>query len=171
MTLSPTDQRVTAEPTSVTIPADSPPGTKGIGGCIWYLPWMMRTSGKLRPAAFTSLRTSLGPNSGVSQSWTKLSLSGSPWWTLTTSIFGGLIAGFAAYPRKEGETIAWAWLLLLSPLWVMLFGVFGVAPVVTRTSEVMPLLRNGVGFLAGGIAAYLIAQATVGQKLQNDAEG
>ena len=92
-------------------------------------------------------------------------------WTLTTSIFGGLIAGFAAYPRKEGETIAWAWLLLLSPLWVMLFGVFGVAPVITRTSEVMPLLRNGVGFLAGGIAAYLIAQATVGRKLQNDAEG
>ena len=35
----------------------------------------------------------------------------------------------------------------------------------------MPLLRNGVGFLAGGIAAYLIAQATVGRKLQNDAEG
>ena len=52
----------------------------------------------------------------------------------------------------------------------MLFGVFGIAPVVTRTSEVMPLLRNGVGFLAGGIAAYLIAQATVGRKLQNDAE-
>ena len=74
-------------------------------------------------------------------------------------------------PRKEGETIAWAWLLLLSPLWVMLFGVFGVAPVVTRTSELMPLLRNGVGFLAGGIAAYLIAQTTVGRKLQNDAEG
>ena len=70
---------------------------------------------------------------------------------------GGLIAGFTAYPRKEGETIAWAWLLLLT-LWVMLFGVFGVAPVITRTSEVMPLLRNGVGFLAGGIAAYLIAR-------------
>jgi hypothetical protein len=34
----------------------------------------------------------------------------------------------------------------------------------------MPLLRNGVGFMAGGIAAYLIAQATVGRKLQNDAE-
>ena len=86
-------------------------------------------------------------------------------WTLTTSVFGGLIAGFAAYPRKEGEKIAWGWLLLLSPLWVMLFGVFGVAPVVTRTSELLPLIRNGMGFMAGGVIAYLIAQATVGRKL------
>ncbi len=85
-------------------------------------------------------------------------------WTLSTSVLGGLIAGFAAYPRQDGEKIAWGWLLLLSPLWVMLFGVFGVAPVVTRTSEVLPLIRNGMGFLAGAIAAYLIAQATVGRK-------
>ena len=91
-------------------------------------------------------------------------------WTLSTSILGGLIAGFAAYPRKEGETIAWSWMLLLSPLWVMLFGVFGIAPVITRTSELLPLGRNGVGFLGGGVAAYLIAQATVGRKLQSDSE-
>ena len=91
-------------------------------------------------------------------------------WTLTTSILGGVIAGFAAYPRKEGETIAWAWLLLLSPLWVMLFGVFGIAPVVTRTADLMPVLRNGVGFLGGAIAAYLIAQATVGRRLENSSE-
>ena len=70
-------------------------------------------------------------------------------WTLTTSVLGGLIAGFAAYPRKEGETVAWAWLLLLSPLWGMLFGIFGVAPVITRTSEWLPLIRNTFGFLAG----------------------
>ena len=86
-------------------------------------------------------------------------------WTLSTSILGGLIAGFAAYPRKEGERIAWGWLLLVSPLWVMLFGVFGVAPVITRTSELLPLIRNGMGFMAGGIAAYLIAGATVGRKM------
>ena len=91
-------------------------------------------------------------------------------WTLTTSVLGGLIAGFAAYPRKEGETVAWAWLLLLSPLWVMLFGIFGIAPVVTRTSDLMRLLRNGVGFMGGAIAAYLIAQATVGRRLENNSE-
>ena len=91
-------------------------------------------------------------------------------WTLTTSVLGGLIAGFAAYPRKKDESVAWAWLLLLSPLWVMLFGVFGIAPVVTRTSDVMRLLRNGLGFLGGGIAAYLIAQATVGRQLEADVD-
>ena len=89
-------------------------------------------------------------------------------WTLTTSAVGGLIAGFAAYPRKEGETVAWAWLLLLSPLWVMLFGVFGIAPVITRTSDVLPIVRNGVGFLTGGVVAYFIAQATVGRRLNEE---
>ena len=91
-------------------------------------------------------------------------------WTLTTSILGGLIAGFAAYPRKEGETVAWAWLLLLSPLWIMLFGVFGIAPVITRTSDVLPLLRNSMGFLGGAVAAYLIAQATVGRQLNKETD-
>ena len=92
-------------------------------------------------------------------------------WTLTTSILGGVIAGFAGFPRKEGETIAWSWLLLLSPLWVMLFGVFGIAPVVTRTPELLPLIRNGLGFMAGAVAAYLIAQMTVCQRLSKDSEG
>jgi len=92
-------------------------------------------------------------------------------WTLTTSMLGGVIAGFAGFPRKEGETIAWSWLLLLSPLWVMLFGVFGIAPVVTRTPELLPLIRNGLGFMAGAVAAYLIAQMTVGQRLSKDSEG
>ena len=91
-------------------------------------------------------------------------------WTLTTSVLGGLIAGFAAYPRKEGETVAWAWLLLLSPLWVMLFGVFGIAPVVTRTSDVLPLLRNSMGFMGGAIGAYLIAQATVGRQMSGETD-
>jgi len=92
-------------------------------------------------------------------------------WTLTTSVLGGVIAGFASFPRKEGETIAWSWLLLLSPLWIMLFGVFGIAPVVTRTPELLPLIRNGLGFMAGAVAAYLIAQMTVGQRLSKDSEG
>ena len=82
--------------------------------------------------------------------------------TFTTSLLGGVVAGIASYPKKEGELIAWPWLLLLSPLWVMLFGVFGIAPVVSRTSEVLPLLRNGLGFIGGALAAYLAAQAALG---------
>jgi hypothetical protein len=83
--------------------------------------------------------------------------------TLATSILGGLIVGFAAYPRQEGRTVEWAWVLLLSPLWVILFGVFGVAPIVTRTDDLLPLIRNALGFSGAIAAAYLIAQNTVGR--------
>jgi hypothetical protein len=86
--------------------------------------------------------------------------------TLATSILGGLIVGFAAYPRQVGRTIEWAWVLLLSPLWIILFGVFGVAPIITRTNDLLPLARNGLGFLGAAVAAYLIAQITVGRKLR-----
>ena len=83
--------------------------------------------------------------------------------TLATSILGGLIVGFAAYPRKPDHGVEWAWVLLLSPLWLILFGVFGIAPIVTRTSELLPLLRNGLGFSGAIAAAYLIAQNTLGR--------
>jgi hypothetical protein len=83
--------------------------------------------------------------------------------TLVTSILGGLIVGFAAYPRKPGRSVEWTWVLLLSPLWIILFGVFGVAPIVTRTSDLLPLARNALGFSGAVIAAYLLAQNTVGR--------
>ena len=86
--------------------------------------------------------------------------------TLSTSILGGIIAGFAAFPRKQGDIIAWSWLLLLSPLWIMLFGLFGIAPIVTRTQELLPIIRNFTGFLGSFIAAYLIAQSTFGKALE-----
>ena len=85
-------------------------------------------------------------------------------WTLFTSLLGGLIAGFASAPRKEGQIIAWGWLLLLSPLWIMLFGVFGVAPVITRTSEMLPLFRNCMGFIGTSVLGYLLAQRNFGHK-------
>ncbi len=91
-------------------------------------------------------------------------------WTLVTSLLGGLIAGFAAFPRKQGQVIAWGWLLLFSPLWLMLFGLFGVAPVISRTNEVLPLLRNGLGFLGTFILAYLSAQLTFGQKINTKSD-
>jgi hypothetical protein len=88
--------------------------------------------------------------------------------TLCTSILGGLIVGFAAFPRQPGRRVEWVWVLLLSPLWLILFGIFGVAPIVTRTSDLLPLARNGLGFAAAAVAAYLIAQATLGrERLKN----
>lgn len=75
--------------------------------------------------------------------------------TLITSTVGGLVCGFAAQPRKEGQVVAWQWALIFSPLWGILFLAFGVGPVVTRTSEWLPLFRNVAGFAIGALVAFL----------------
>lgn len=75
--------------------------------------------------------------------------------TLITSIVGGTICGFAAQPRRPGQIFAWQWALVFSPLWGILFIAFGIAPVITRTPEWLPLVRNMAGFLIGGLVAYL----------------
>ncbi len=75
--------------------------------------------------------------------------------TLVTSVIGGVICGFAAQPRRQGQIIAWQWALIFSPLWGILFIAFGLGPVVTRTSEWLPLVRNVAGFLIGALVAYL----------------
>ncbi|MBD2037167.1 TPM domain-containing protein [Leptolyngbya sp. FACHB-321] len=76
--------------------------------------------------------------------------------TLITSIVGGVVCGFAAKPRKEGQVIAWQWALIFSPLWGILFIAFGIGPVVTRTSDWLPLFRNIAGFMVGALAAFLV---------------
>jgi hypothetical protein len=91
--------------------------------------------------------------------------------TLATSILGGLIVGFAAYPRQPGRLVEWGWVLLLSPLWLILFGVFGVAPIVTRTSDLLPLARNALGFSAAIGLGYLAAQTVLGRDRLKDSEG
>lgn len=75
--------------------------------------------------------------------------------TLITSVVGGIICGFASHPQKEGQIIAWQWALIFSPLWGILFIAFGIGPVVTRTSDWLPLVRNISGFLIGALVAYL----------------
>lgn len=75
--------------------------------------------------------------------------------TLVTSIVGGAVFGFAAQPRKPGQVFAWQWALIFSPLWGILFLSFGIGPVVTRTSDWLPLFRNVAGFAIGALVAYL----------------
>lgn len=75
--------------------------------------------------------------------------------TLITSVIGGVIFGFAAMPRKQGEVFAWQWALIFSPLWGILFIAFGIGPVISRTSEWLPLFRNCAGFMIGALVAYL----------------
>lgn len=80
--------------------------------------------------------------------------------TLITSVVGGIVFGFAAQPRKEGQVFAWQWALIFSPLWGILFIAFGVGPVVTRTSEWLPLVRNVAGFAIGALVAFLVPVIT-----------
>lgn len=75
--------------------------------------------------------------------------------TLITSVIGGVICGFAAQPQREGQIFSWQWALIFSPLWGILFIAFGIGPVVTRTSDWLPLFRNIAGFLIGALVAYL----------------
>lgn len=83
--------------------------------------------------------------------------------TLITSVVGGVVFGLAAIPRKKDQVFAWQWVLIISPLWGILFIAFGMGPVVTRTSEFLPLFRNIIGFILGALVAYLspvLSQAT-----------
>ena len=75
--------------------------------------------------------------------------------TLITSLVGGIIFGFAAIPRNSEQNFAWQWALIFSPLWGILFIAFGIGPVVSRTNEWLPLLRNIIGFALGALVAYL----------------
>ncbi len=79
-------------------------------------------------------------------------------WTLIASMLGGFIAGIASSPREKNQIIAWKWLFLVSPIWVIPFGVIGIAQVITRTSEFIPLIRNVVAFLAAAVAANIFAK-------------
>ena len=42
----------------------------------------------------------------------------------------------------------WVWLLIFSPLWASVFINFGLGPVVSRTSDLAPVLGNTAAFLA-----------------------
>jgi TPM domain len=75
--------------------------------------------------------------------------------TLISSALGGVICGFAGQSRKEGQVFAWQWALIFSPLWGILFLAFGLGPVVTRTSDWLPVTRNVVGFFIGALVAFL----------------
>ena len=51
---------------------------------------------------------------------------------------------------------------------MILFGVFGIGPVVTRTADWLPLSRNILGFIGSSVAAYLLAQWLTGRNRQAD---
>jgi len=75
--------------------------------------------------------------------------------TLITSVIGGIICGFSAHPRKPDQFIAWQWMLIFSPLWGICFFSFGIGPVIARTTEWLPIVRNVAGFFIGFLIAFL----------------
>ncbi|KAL4457453.1 hypothetical protein ABPG75_012318 [Micractinium tetrahymenae] len=79
--------------------------------------------------------------------------------TLAVSIAGGLIAGSASKLEPYGFVQRrWVWVALFAPLWGTLFVNFGIGPVVSRTSDLLPLLGN--------IAGFAVAAAAVGYSPQ-----
>lgn len=62
----------------------------------------------------------------------------------------------------------WVWLLVFSPLWAPLFINFGLGPVVSRTSDIAPVLGNTAGFLAAAALPYL---DKLGQPAQQPGDG
>lgn len=75
--------------------------------------------------------------------------------TMICSALGGVVMGFAGKPRSSTQVFSWQWALMFSPLWGILFVAFGVGPVVTRTAEWLPLLRNVLAFGVAALAAFL----------------
>lgn len=68
----------------------------------------------------------------------------------------GLFWALSLVPAVPIKKVAWKWILLFSPLWGMLFFAFGFGPVLARTQEWLPILRNVAGFALGAIVAFLI---------------
>ena len=59
-------------------------------------------------------------------------------------------ATFAGIVRRK-----WIWVALFAPLWGVLFVSFGIGPIVTRTSDRLPLLYNTAAFLAAAFVFRL----------------
>ncbi|PSC68992.1 methanol dehydrogenase [Micractinium conductrix] len=77
--------------------------------------------------------------------------------TLATSLAGGIIAGSASKLQPTGFVQRqWVWVLLFAPLWGTLFINFGLGPIVSRTSDLLPVLGNSAAFLA---SAFLVASS------------
>lgn len=49
----------------------------------------------------------------------------------------------------------WVWVVVFSPLWGILFVSFGIGPIVSRTSDLTPILQNTAAFLAAALAFRL----------------
>ena len=78
------------------------------------------------------------------------------YFTLWTSIAGGVIAGAASRIEPQGFVQRrWVWVLLFSPLWGALFVNFGLGPIVSRTQDTGPILANTAAFLLAAASPWV----------------
>ncbi|GJP40572.1 hypothetical protein CLOM_g236 [Closterium sp. NIES-68] len=76
--------------------------------------------------------------------------------TLGVSVAAGAVFGFSARLPPQGQVEAsWQWVAIFSPLWLLLLLAFGVFPVIDRTADLEPLIKNLLGFGAGAGAVYM----------------
>jgi hypothetical protein len=77
--------------------------------------------------------------------------------TLTCSIAGGVVAGLVSRIGPQGIVQRrWVWLLLFSPLWGSLFINFGLGPIVSRTSDTLPIAANTAAFLLAALSPAVL---------------
>ena len=70
--------------------------------------------------------------------------------TLVFAAAAGFVAGFASRLKPaSGITWRFGWLIVFSPLWASLLLNFGLAPILMRTDDKVPLLVNLAVFAAG----------------------
>ena len=73
--------------------------------------------------------------------------------TLILSVAGGIILGFSLRLQPaDAVGKRWLWPLMFSPLWGALFFSFGLGPVLSRTTDLVPVAQNTGAFL---LSAYL----------------
>ncbi|GJQ14463.1 hypothetical protein GpartN1_g6254.t1 [Galdieria partita] len=88
--------------------------------------------------------------------------------SLILSIAGGFIAGAAA-STGGNHRVNIPWLFLFSPLWGILFGSFGVGPIVVREGWLsLDLLQNTMAFLVSLGASFFLFQRMYSNISSND---
>ena len=85
--------------------------------------------------------------------------------TLATSVAGGIIAGLAStiqfsnpfnkMNNNDGSG-QWVWVFLFSPLWATLFISFGLGPIVSRTTDLQPILQNCAAFALSASSPWIL---------------
>jgi len=83
-----------------------------------------------------------------------------------TTVFAavaGFVAGFASRVRPSSfVTWRYGWLLVFSPLWGSLLVNFGLAPILVRTDEKLPILIN-LAVFAAGVALFRASPLFAGE--------